>query len=258
MRVSPALPVTLHTDEQRLQQVLRNLISNAVKFTDAGAVDFSISPAGGGVPQHVREQLLEAGAIQGPDDPLIAFTVSDTGIGIPGDKLREIFEPFRQADGTTSRKYGGTGLGLSISREIARLLGGEIHAESELGKGSTFTLYLPLRTEAPGTGQAPGMPALRASVGVTPVGTPVPVGRTRPSTGRRRCASWSRSAAGARSSAVAARPWTCRPPVAGPPRPGPLASARPRGGRPRRAPWRPPRRCGRPVAATSGSTASRC
>ncbi|MFB8203924.1 HAMP domain-containing protein, partial [Kitasatospora purpeofusca] len=177
VRVSPALPVTLHTDEQRLQQVLRNLISNAVKFTDTGAVDFSISPAGGGVPQHVREQLLEAGAIEGPDDPLIAFTVSDTGIGIPGDKLREIFEPFRQADGTTSRKYGGTGLGLSISREIARLLGGEIHAESELGKGSTFTLYLPLRSEAPGTGgQGPGAPALRASVGVTPVGTPVPVG----------------------------------------------------------------------------------
>ncbi|KJY35122.1 ATP-binding protein, partial [Streptomyces sp. NRRL S-495] len=177
VRVSPALPVTLHTDEQRLQQVLRNLISNAVKFTDAGAVDFSISPAGGGVPQHVREQLLEAGAIEGPDDPLIAFTVSDTGIGIPGDKLREIFEPFRQADGTTSRKYGGTGLGLSISREIARLLGGEIHAESELGKGSTFTLYLPLRTEAPGAGgQGPSTTALRASVGVTPVGTPVPVG----------------------------------------------------------------------------------
>ncbi|MET9397174.1 HAMP domain-containing protein [Kitasatospora sp. NPDC002965] len=175
VRVSPALPVTLHTDEQRLQQVLRNLISNAVKFTDAGAVDFSITPAGPDVPQHVRERLLEAGAIQGPDDPLIAFAVSDTGIGIPDNKLREIFEAFKQADGTTSRKYGGTGLGLSISREIARLLGGEIHAESELGKGSTFTLYLPLRSEAPeavpGAGQMP-----RAAVGVTPAGTPVPVG----------------------------------------------------------------------------------
>ncbi|MBP0453656.1 HAMP domain-containing protein [Kitasatospora sp. RG8] len=181
VRVSPALPVTLHTDEQRLQQVLRNLISNAVKFTDAGAVDFSISPAGPEVPQHVREQLLEAGAIQGPDDELIAFSVSDTGIGIPGNKLREIFEAFKQADGTTSRKYGGTGLGLSISREIARLLGGEIHAESELGKGSTFTLYLPLRTEAAGVpagAQPPaaGSPAVRATVAVTPAGTPVPVG----------------------------------------------------------------------------------
>ncbi|MFE2727344.1 HAMP domain-containing protein [Kitasatospora sp. NPDC059327] len=178
VRVSSALPVTLHTDEQRLQQVLRNLISNAVKFTDSGAVDFSISPAGPDVPQHVRERLLEAGAIKGPDDPLIAFSVSDTGIGIPENKLREIFEAFKQADGTTSRKYGGTGLGLSISREIARLLGGEIHAESELGRGSTFTLYLPLRTEAgeiaPPSG--PNAPTVRASVGVTPAGTPVPVG----------------------------------------------------------------------------------
>nr|WP_259316744.1 MULTISPECIES: HAMP domain-containing protein [Streptomycetaceae] len=181
VRVSPALPVTLHTDEQRLQQVLRNLISNAVKFTDAGAVDFSIRQAGREVPQHVRERLLESGSIQGPDDELIAFSVSDTGIGIPDNKLREIFEAFKQADGTTSRKYGGTGLGLSISREIARLLGGEIHAESELGKGSTFTLYLPLRTEAPepvGDPRqgAPGSLAPRASVGVTPVGLPVPVG----------------------------------------------------------------------------------
>nr|WP_268267626.1 HAMP domain-containing protein [Streptomyces kaniharaensis] len=185
VRVSPTLPVTLHTDEQRLQQVLRNLISNAVKFTDAGAVDFSIRPAGPETPQHVREQLLETGSITDPDDRLIAFSVSDTGIGIPGNKLREIFEAFKQADGTTSRKYGGTGLGLSISREIARLLGGEIHAESELGKGSTFTLYLPLHAEAPDAASAerpadrqaaPTAQALRASVGVTPVGVPVPVG----------------------------------------------------------------------------------
>ncbi|MEV7774025.1 HAMP domain-containing protein [Kitasatospora sp. NPDC086791] len=185
VRVSSALPVTLHTDEQRLQQVLRNLISNAVKFTDTGAVDFSIRPAGPEVPQHVRERLLESGSIQDPDDELIAFSVSDTGIGIPDNKLREIFEAFKQADGTTSRKYGGTGLGLSISREIARLLGGEIHAESELGKGSTFTLYLPLHTGAPDPAgeprpgerqSAPNAPAPRASVGVTPVGLPVPVG----------------------------------------------------------------------------------
>ncbi|MGW6913560.1 HAMP domain-containing protein [Kitasatospora sp. NPDC054939] len=189
VRVSPALPVTLHTDEQRLQQVLRNLISNAVKFTDTGAVDFSISQAGPEVPPHVRERLLESGSITGPDDALIAFSVSDTGIGIPGNKLREIFEAFKQADGTTSRKYGGTGLGLSISREIARLLGGEIHAESELGKGSTFTLYLPLRTDAPdpaGPSAAPAAgdrpqpaqhaPGPRAAIAVTPAGTPVPVG----------------------------------------------------------------------------------
>ncbi|MFD9126219.1 HAMP domain-containing protein [Kitasatospora sp. NPDC059571] len=178
VRVSPDLPVTLHTDEQRLQQVLRNLLSNAVKFTDAGAVDLLIRPVTNGeVPQHVREQLLEAGTIGDPDEELIAFSVSDTGIGIPGNKLREIFEPFRQADGGTSRKYGGTGLGLSISREIARLLGGEIHAESELGSGSTFTLYLPLRAEAPdGADRAVQQPQVRAAIGVTPVGVPVPVG----------------------------------------------------------------------------------
>ncbi|MFC5909123.1 HAMP domain-containing protein [Streptacidiphilus monticola] len=152
VRVSPDLPVTLHTDEQRLQQVLRNLLSNAVKFTDAGAVELLIQPAGrqGGlpVPGSIREQMLEAGSISDPDDPMIAFSVTDTGIGIPSNKLREIFEAFKQADGGTSRKYGGTGLGLSISREIARLLGGEINAESEMDRGSTFTLYLPLR-EAP-------------------------------------------------------------------------------------------------------------
>ena len=183
--VSPQLPATLHTDEQRLQQVLRNLLSNAVKFTDTGAVDLVIEPSGLDVPQHVREQLLESGQINDPDAALVAFSVTDTGIGIPGNKLREIFEAFQQADGTTSRKYGGTGLGLSISREIARLLGGEIHAESELGVGSTFTLYLPLRSEAPGISlerksALPALPAgpsaIRASVGVTPTGQPVPVG----------------------------------------------------------------------------------
>ncbi|AUG79906.1 histidine kinase [Kitasatospora sp. MMS16-BH015] len=176
--VSPQLPVTLHTDEQRLQQVLRNLLSNAVKFTDVGAVELRIRPADGGVPQHVREQLLESRSISDPDEPLIAFSVSDTGIGIPENKIREIFEAFKQADGGTSRKYAGTGLGLSISREIARLLGGEIHAESELGRGSVFTLYLPLRSEAPGAVQLerPAGPPLRAVVAVTPLGTPVPVG----------------------------------------------------------------------------------
>ncbi|WP_370088507.1 HAMP domain-containing protein [Streptacidiphilus sp. MAP12-16] len=159
VQVSPELPVTLHTDEQRLQQVLRNLLSNAVKFTDSGAVELLIQPAGGGhaqhpVPQHIQEQLLETGAIGDPDDQLIAFSVTDTGIGIPQNKLREIFEAFKQADGTTSRKYGGTGLGLSISREIARLLGGEIHSESELERGSTFTLYLPLDSGQDGAGAA--------------------------------------------------------------------------------------------------------
>ncbi|MFF5564191.1 HAMP domain-containing protein [Streptomyces sp. NPDC012623] len=144
VRVSPELPATLHTDEQRLLQVLRNLLSNAVKFTDGGAVELVIRPAGTDVPDAIREQLLEAGSLRDADGDLIAFSVTDTGIGIAASKMRVIFEAFKQADGTTSRKYGGTGLGLSISREIARLLGGEIHAASEPGRGSTFTLYLPL------------------------------------------------------------------------------------------------------------------
>ncbi|MEU1439620.1 HAMP domain-containing protein [Streptomyces sp. NPDC005775] len=144
VRVSPELPATLHTDEQRLLQVLRNLLSNAVKFTDSGAVELVIRHAGAEVPDAIREQLLEAGSLRDADADLIAFSVTDTGIGIASSKMLVIFEAFKQADGTTSRKYGGTGLGLSISREIARLLGGEIHAASEPGRGSTFTLYLPL------------------------------------------------------------------------------------------------------------------
>ncbi|MET7382739.1 HAMP domain-containing protein [Streptomyces sp. NPDC005526] len=158
VRVSPELPATLHTDEQRLLQVLRNLLSNAVKFTDSGSVELVIRPARGDVPQAIREQLLETGSLTDPDAEMIAFSVTDTGIGIAGSKMRVIFEAFKQADGTTSRKYGGTGLGLSISREIAQLLGGEIHAQSEPGRGSTFTLYLPLHPgELPPQGyQQPG------------------------------------------------------------------------------------------------------
>ncbi|MCA2200934.1 HAMP domain-containing protein [Streptomyces sp. SMS_SU21] len=164
VRISPELPATLHTDEQRLLQVLRNLLSNAVKFTDSGSVELVIRPARDEVPQAIREQLLEAGSLTDPDADLIAFSVSDTGIGIAAGKMRVIFEAFKQADGTTSRKYGGTGLGLSISREIAQLLGGEIHAQSEPGRGSTFTLYLPLHpSELPPNGyQQPPMPALEA------------------------------------------------------------------------------------------------
>ncbi|MFH9981638.1 HAMP domain-containing protein [Streptomyces sp. NPDC017179] len=158
VRVSPELPATLHTDEQRLLQVLRNLLSNAVKFTDSGSVELVIRPARDDVPQPIREQLLEAGSLADPDAPMIAFSVTDTGIGIAASKMRVIFEAFKQADGTTSRKYGGTGLGLSISREIAQLLGGEIYAQSEPGRGSTFTLYLPLHPgELPPQGyQQPG------------------------------------------------------------------------------------------------------
>jgi Signal transduction histidine kinase len=161
VRVSPELPATLHTDEQRLLQVLRNLLSNAVKFTDSGAVELVIRPAGTDVPVAIREQLLESGSLRDADADLIAFSVTDTGIGIAASKMRVIFEAFKQADGTTSRKYGGTGLGLSISREIARLLGGEIYAQSEPGRGSTFTLYLPLHpSELPPQGYGQLAPTL--------------------------------------------------------------------------------------------------
>ncbi|TPQ15895.1 HAMP domain-containing protein [Streptomyces sporangiiformans] len=184
VRVSPELPATLHTDEQRLLQVLRNLLSNAVKFTDSGAVELVIRPAGAEVPVAIREQLLEAGSLRDADADLIAFSVTDTGIGIAASKMRVIFEAFKQADGTTSRKYGGTGLGLSISREIARLLGGEIHAQSEPGRGSTFTLYLPLHpSELPPQGYpqlaAPAMEGRELLDAVTngdgPVETPAEV-----------------------------------------------------------------------------------
>ncbi|WP_344263464.1 HAMP domain-containing protein, partial [Streptomyces sodiiphilus] len=156
VRVSPDLPPTLHTDEQRLLQVLRNLLSNAVKFTDSGSVELVIRSAGDDVPDEIRAQMLENRSLRDADAAIVAFAVSDTGIGIAASKMRVIFEAFKQADGTTSRKYGGTGLGLSISREIARLLGGEIHADSEPGRGSTFTLYLPLQPTQlppPGYGQ---------------------------------------------------------------------------------------------------------
>ena len=144
IQISPELPTTLYTDQQRLLQVLRNLLSNAVKFTERGAVNMTVRSPGKDMPKAVREQTWRNGSLSTDETNVIAFSVVDTGIGIDAKKMQVIFNAFREADGTTRRRYGGTGLGLSISREIAQLLGGEIHAMSEPGRGSTFTLYLPL------------------------------------------------------------------------------------------------------------------
>ncbi|MFJ3619620.1 HAMP domain-containing protein [Streptomyces iakyrus] len=151
--VGEDVPREMYSDEQRLQQILRNLLSNAIKFTASGKVELRVD----------RVQDAEHRWVRDTDD-VIAFAVSDTGIGIAPEKLPVIFEAFQQADGTTNRKYGGTGLGLSISREIAGLLGGRIVAESEPGKGSTFTLYVPV--------VSPGHTA------PAPVPVPVPEDRT--------------------------------------------------------------------------------
>jgi CheY-like chemotaxis protein/two-component sensor histidine kinase len=133
--IEESVPVAVHTDAQRLDQVLKNLLSNAFKFTDRGYVNLRVTP--------VTEGWTLENVNLNRAETVLAFSVSDSGIGIPLDKQTTIFEPFLQADGSTSRKYGGTGLGLAISRELARVLGGEIRLESSEGRGSTFTLFLP-------------------------------------------------------------------------------------------------------------------
>ncbi len=135
LEVAPGTPRSMQTDPKRLQQVLKNLLSNAFKFTERGRVNLRVQAATKGWTAG-NEALDRARSV-------LALSVEDTGVGISPEKQQIVFEAFQQADGSTSRKYGGTGLGLAISREIARVLGGELKLESEVGKGSVFTLYLP-------------------------------------------------------------------------------------------------------------------
>ncbi|MFG2755073.1 HAMP domain-containing protein, partial [Streptomyces wuyuanensis] len=172
---APGVPADLVTDDSRLRQVLRNLISNAVKFTERGSVELRIEPAS---EAELPDSVHRGGAV-------VAFRVQDTGIGIAEQQLEVIFGAFQQADGTTSRKYGGTGLGLSISREIAHLLGGAVTAESTLGQGSTFTLYLPVaradfqgQTDDPARTPAQTEAAVETVEGERPAG-PFGAGRAR-------------------------------------------------------------------------------
>jgi signal transduction histidine kinase/CheY-like chemotaxis protein/HAMP domain-containing protein len=151
---STEVPADLVTDKQRLRQILYNLLSNAVKFTERGRV----------------ELLIETAAAQSPDTgSRIVFTVTDTGIGISPDNLTSIFSAFQQGDGTTSRRYGGTGLGLAICREVAARLGGEVTVHSELGRGSTFSLHLPLTQHG---GPQPRAFAAEGSVRPVPAAMP--------------------------------------------------------------------------------------
>ena len=156
VQIATNLPAAVYTDPQRLKQIITNLLANAFKFTQQGGVTLNIAR-----PTH----QVDLSRSQLNWQQTIAFNVIDTGIGIPKDKQKVIFEAFQQADGTTSRRYGGTGLGLSISRQLAQLLGGEIQLHSEENQGSTFTAYLPEKWNT--AGQQPAESKLKLSSPVT-------------------------------------------------------------------------------------------
>ncbi|MDE2474351.1 MAG: response regulator, partial [Alphaproteobacteria bacterium] len=166
VELDPNLGRSIVTDSTRLQQVLKNLLSNAFKFTEKGGVQLSIRAVTSGW-SHDRPTLSQA-------DQVVVFEVSDTGIGIPAEKQKIIFEAFQQADASTSRKYGGTGLGLAISRELSNLLGGEIQLRSTPGAGSTFTLYLPTKYAGTAVAQRPISPGAPLPTQIMPI-TQAPV-----------------------------------------------------------------------------------
>jgi CheY-like chemotaxis protein len=165
IELDPSLPPSMVTDVTRLHQVLKNLLSNAFKFTEQGSVGLRIGVARSG--WRLDHPTLNRA------HTAVSFAVSDTGIGIPADKQAIIFEAFQQADMATSRKFGGTGLGLAISREIAHLLGGELTVASQPDEGSTFTLYLPLIYQpTPTPGSMEELVLAHGGRGATPVAPP--------------------------------------------------------------------------------------